>query len=211
MTCQTAPPFCDISPDGVKRIDGNMVQNAEVTLIDQVLNGRRECYRPLVEKYERKVFLLACSLVRNPTDAQDVAQEAFLQAYKNLHTLKDREKFGSWLFGITRNLCYAALRRMKVQPESFETLPVSEISNVVMMRPPGEDGLDIVEILLAKLDQLPEKYQVLLRLKYLEDYSYQEIAEMLDLPVDLVRSRLFEGRRLLREGVDRIRRVENGQ
>ena len=79
------------------------------------------------------------------------------------------------------------------------------------MRPPGEDGLDIVETLLAKLDQLPEKYQVLLRLKYLEDYSYQEIAEMLDLPVDLVRSRLFEGRRLLREGMDRIRRVENGQ
>ncbi len=188
-----------------------MVHKAEVTLINQVLNGRKECYRPLVEKYQRKVFLLACSLVRNAAEAQDVAQEAFLQAYKNLHTLKDREKFGPWLYGITRNLCFTALRQMKVQPESIETLPSQEISNVVVMRPPGEDGLDIVETLLAKLDQLPEKYQVLLRLKYLEDYSYQEIAEMLDLPVDLVRSRLFEGRRLLREGMDRIRRVENGQ
>ncbi|MGC9330014.1 MAG: sigma factor, partial [Candidatus Hinthialibacter sp.] len=58
--------------------DDSMTKNAEATLVSQVLNGRRECYRPLVEKYQMKVYLLACSMLGNPSEAQDIAQETFL-------------------------------------------------------------------------------------------------------------------------------------
>jgi len=186
-----------------------VVENAETTLIQQVLNGRRECYRPLVEKYQKKVYLLACSMITNSAEAQDIAQEAFLLAYKNLHDLKDWTKYGSWLFGITRNLCYTALRHRKIQPQSLDDFQLENASNVVPMRPTDEDGIDLIDTLLQKLDLLPDKYRNLLRLKYLEDYSYQEISEMLDLPIDRIRSRLFEGRRMLRERVERDRRIEN--
>lgn len=186
-----------------------MAQNAEATLVSQVLTGRRECYRPLVEKYQTKVYLLACSILGNPSEAQDIAQEVFLVAYKSLHQLKEREKFGSWLFGITRHLCYGSIRKHKIETEPIDSVAYQDIPNVVPMRPSEENGVDILSLLMNRLEQLPDKYQVLLRLKYLEDYSYQEISEMLDIPVDLVRSRLFEGRRMLREDMDNVRRIAN--
>ena len=187
-----------------------MVENAEATMIQQVIIGRRECYRPLVEKYQKKIYLLACSMLGNAAEAQDITQEAFLLAYKNLRDLKDRGKYGSWLYGITRNLCYAALRRKRIEPESLEELaPQDAPSNVIPMWPADEEGTDLRSELLSKLESLPDKYRVLLNLKYLDDCSYQEISEMLDLPVDLVRSRLFEGRRMLREGVQKTRSLEH--
>jgi RNA polymerase sigma-70 factor, ECF subfamily len=186
-----------------------MVKNAEATLVSQVLSGRRECYRPLVEKYQMKVYLLACSMVGNAAEAQDLAQETFLTAYKNLHQLKDRAKFGSWLFGITRNLSYHALRKRKIEPEPIDSISYKDIPNVVPMRPDNEDGEDILTTLMTRLETLPEKYRVLLRLKYLDDCSYQEISDMLDIPIDLVRSRLFEGRRMLREDMESVRRKTN--
>lgn len=186
-----------------------MAQNAEATLISQVLSGRRECYRPLVEKYQSKIYLLACSMMGNPAEAQDIAQETFLVAYKNLHQLKDREKFGFWLFGIARNLCYGVMRKRKIETEPIDSVAYRDIPNVVPLRPAEEHGVDILTTLMNRLERLPEKYQILLRLKYLEDYSYQEISEMLDIPVDLVRSRLFEGRRMLREDLDDVRRLAN--
>jgi RNA polymerase sigma-70 factor (ECF subfamily) len=186
-----------------------MMHNADSALVQQVLIGRRECYRPLVEKYKKKVFVLACSMIGNAAEAQDVSQEVFYIAFKNLHGLKDRHKFGSWLYGITRNLCYSVLRKQRVEPESLEELNYFELPNVVEMRPADKSGEDLTDKLLHQLEKLPEKYRILLRLKYLEDYSYQEISEMLDLPVDLIRSRLFEGRRMLRENIEQTRRIEN--
>ncbi len=187
-----------------------MTENADSALIQQVLIGKRECYRPLVEKYKKKIFILACSIIGNPSEAQDIAQEVFLIAYKNLHGLKDRQKFGSWVYGITRNLCFAFLRKKKVEPESLEELNYFEQPKVVEMRLADEKGEDLSKKLLNHLEQLPDKYRVLLRLKYLEDYSYQEMSEILDLPVDLIRSRLFEGRRILRESVEKVRSIEYG-
>ncbi len=184
--------------------------NAEATLIQQVLAGRREFYRPLMEKYQKRVFFLANSILGNSSEAQDIAQEAFLLAYRKLRELKDIEKFGPWLYGITRNLCYSNLRNKKIQPESLDDVQqYHQLPNVVPMVPITEQGDSLQNTLLKRLETLPEKYRTLLRLKYLEDYSYQEIAEMLDLPVDLVRSRLFEGRRILREGMQKIRSIEN--
>ncbi len=187
------------------------MKNTEATLIEQVLSGRRECYRPLVEAYQRKVFVLAASMLRNNTEAQDLAQEAFITAYQNLHELRDKTKFGTWLYGITRNLCYAALRKKQIEPEPLDDIPPSQYNNVVPMRLASNDGEDLLESLLARLEKLPEKYRTLLRMKYMDDLSYQEIAEMLDLTVDIVRSRLFEGRRLLREGMEQAWRVDYGR
>ncbi|MGC9329114.1 MAG: RNA polymerase sigma factor, partial [Candidatus Hinthialibacter sp.] len=119
--------------------------------------------------------------------------------------------FGSWVFGIARNLCYSALRQQKIKTEPIDSVAYQDMPNVVPMRPSEENGVDILSVLMKRLDDLPEKYRVLLRLKYLEDYSYQEISDMLDIPVDLVRSRLFEGRRLLREDLDSVRRIAHEQ
>ena len=195
-----------------------MTDKTEATLIQQVLSGKTECYRPLVEKYQKKIYLLAYSFMGNASDAQDIAQDAFLAAFKNLSDLQDRTKFGSWLYGITRNLCLSIVRKKQIEPEFLDSLTEEELSirptdsTVRRLSVVTENGLDLVDMLILRMERLPEKYRVLLRLKYLEDYSYEEISEMLDIPLDLVRSRLFEGRRLLRERmINSQRSMEHGQ
>lgn len=173
----------------------------DAALIKQVLSGNRECYRPLVDKYQRSVYHLACSLIHHSTEAQDIAQETFLTAYKNIRKLKDHAKFGSWLYGITRNLCLESLRKRKKEPEYLDNASLLKLDVAVEDKVKELTGKDITDTLIAKLDTMPDKYQSLLRLKYLQDYSYQEIADMMDIPADLVRSRLFEGRKMLREEV----------
>ncbi len=182
-----------------------MVQQdqTDAALIKQVISGKQECYRPLVDKYQNRVYHLAISMLHHTAEAQDITQEAFLTAYKNIRRLHNHAKFGSWLYGITRNLCMEALRKRKLEPEYVGTDFVEIADRELETEPKVSalNGTDITELLIGKLKQMPEKYQTLLRLKYLQDYSYQQIADMLDMPVDLVRSRLFEGRKLLRDEV----------
>lgn len=180
-----------------------MVQQdqSDAVLIKQALSGNRDCYRPLVDKYQKSVYHLACSIIHHSTEAQDITQETFLTAYKNIRKLKDPAKFGSWLYGITRNLCMEALRKRKKEPEYLDPPSLLKLDAIVEDKVTELTGSDITDMLIVKLENLPDKYQSLLRLKYLQDYSYQEIAEMMDIPTDLVRSRLFEGRKLLREEV----------
>lgn len=186
-----------------------MPETTEATLIEQVLKGRRECFRPLVEQYQRRVYHLANSMLDNGPEAQDIAQEAFLTAYQKLRELDDPAKFGSWLYGITRNLCYNARRSRRIHTQPIDDTPPQALENVVSLRPAGPD--DNADDLLNRLEAMPEKYRILLRLKYLDDYSYQEIARLTDLPVDLVRSRLFEGRRILKERMEETRREDHGR
>lgn len=188
-----------------------MPEKTEATLIEQVLKGKRECFRPLVESYQKKVFLLANGMLGHGPEAQDIAQEAFLLAFQKLRELDDPNKFGPWLFGITRNLCYNSIRKNRIHSEPFdESLPHHAV-NVVALKPKSSDGGEVAQDMLIRLDRLPEKYRTPLRLKYMEDYSYQEIAELLDWPIDLVRSRLFEGRRILRERMEQARSEEYGR
>lgn len=182
----------------------------DATLVKQVISGKRECYRPLVDKYQTVIYHLACSLIHNSTEAQDIAQETFLTAFKNIRKLKDHAKFGSWLYGITRNLCLETLRKRKKEPEYVDTEILLNSEQSVETKITELNGHDITDTLITKLSGLPEKYQSLLRLKYMQDYSYQQIATMLDLPVDLVRSRLFEGRKLLREELSAEVKAEAG-
>ncbi|MDP8244965.1 MAG: sigma-70 family RNA polymerase sigma factor [Candidatus Hinthialibacter antarcticus] len=188
-----------------------MPEKTEATLIEQVLKGKRECFRPLVESYQKKVFLLANGMLGHGPEAQDIAQEAFLLAFQKLREIEDPNKFGPWLFGITRNLCYNSIRSRKIQSEPFDESLPQHSPNVVALKPKTSDGGELGQDILKRLERLPEKYRTPLRLKYMEDYSYLEIAELLDWPVDLVRSRLFEGRRILRERMEQARREEYGR
>ncbi len=188
-----------------------MPDTTEATLIEQVLKGKRECFRPLVEAYQKKVFLLAHGLLGHGPEAQDIAQEVFLLAFQKLRELDDPQKFGSWLYGITRNLCYNAIRKHKIEAEPFDESLPQHSSNVVALKPVLNENSEAAQDMMIRLERLPEKYRTPLRLKYLEEYSYQEIAELLDWPVDLVRSRLFEGRRILRERMEQRRREEHGR
>lgn len=190
-----------------------MSEATDADLVRRTIRGDRDAFRPLVQRYQERVYLLANSWLRDHSEAQDVTQETFYVAYRKLPDLRDTSKFGPWLFGVARNLCHVAMRRRRLLEDSvpLETVE-NQLADKTSETMAGHSAMDSREGLLAQLHEglgnLPDKYQVLLRLKYLSGVSYREIAETMDLPEATIKSRLYEARQMLRE---RIQEQEAGR
>jgi RNA polymerase sigma-70 factor (ECF subfamily) len=146
----------------------------------------------LVEQFYSPVFRFAYRLSGQASDAEDLAQQAFMDAQRKLHTLRDVEKVRPWLFMIVRNLYRRKIRDQK--PDRQVTLEaVAEPTAEVQPGPLDHEGLQ------AALDTLPEEFRTVLLLFYFEELSYREIAAQLDLPIGTVMSRLSRGKQHLRQ------------
>ncbi|MFH1008063.1 MAG: sigma-70 family RNA polymerase sigma factor [Candidatus Latescibacterota bacterium] len=178
----------------------------DVELIRQTLSGNTEAFGGLVEKYRGFVYGLGFHLVGSFPDAEDLAQEALLRAYTNLHRLNDPRCFAAWLKRIVSNTCLDWGRRrgttdIRLDQEAME-LPADAPT-------PAETWAEAqrrvaLQVLLARI---PESSRLTLTLRYIDDLSYQEIARFLNVPLHTVKNRLRKGRAQLRE--EMIRMVEN--
>jgi RNA polymerase sigma-70 factor (ECF subfamily) len=171
--------------------------------IRAVLSGDEEAFRRLVDKYARSIFNLAYRMTGNAADAEDMAQEAFLQAYARLRDFRAGSRFHPWLYTIALNLCRSHLRRRsfprwlvptrereadRPEPELSERSPDPEQA---LLAREAEEGLD------RAVAALPVKYREVFILRQAQELSYEEIAALLGLPLGTVEVRLFRARRLL--------------
>lgn len=171
------------------------------TLIEATLAGNVEAFGTLVRQYQHVLVASARHLTRNAEDAEDLAQEALVDAYRNLHTLKDRTKFRAWLFGILRHKCLSALRS-----RAPDAVSLAEVEDA-LPAPPADAGADLAEL----LDGLPFAYREILAARYVQELSYEEIADALGTSVNNVRVRCCRARERLRElFAARGLRVEGG-
>jgi RNA polymerase sigma-70 factor (ECF subfamily) len=181
---------------------------ADDELISRVRVGDQEAFATLVERYKRPVYNLAYRLLGNPNDAEDAAQETFVRAYTRLATYEPDGRFGAWLSAICSHWCIDTMRarRRRVQTVALGKVPESDrfISQV--------DGPEDVALVADSrdevqrwLDALPPQYRTVLSLRYFQDLSYAEIADVLDEPVSTVRMRLFRARGMLQQVVARAR------
>ena len=131
-----------------------------------MLAGETEAYRPLVERYERAARGLAFRLLGPGGDADDLAQEAFVRAYRYLGSLKEPERFGPWLFQVVRSLCRDQNRRRETERKALERR--RQILRWAQV--PNGDGIGWA------LERLPLEEHEALRLRYFEEHSYEEIA-----------------------------------
>jgi RNA polymerase sigma-70 factor (ECF subfamily) len=175
-------------------------------LVDRFVRGESAAFSELLERYRDKVYQFACwNLVSGPegrTEAEDATQEVFLQLFRSARSFRHRSKFRTWLYSLARNVCRqhaAKLRRRPFAPwrEEAEDDPALDI-------PDGEPGpLAQIEeeerqrVLRAAVQGLPAHHRNVLLLRDWEDLSYEEIAEVLQVPVGTVRSRLFHARAAL--------------
>jgi RNA polymerase sigma-70 factor (ECF subfamily) len=180
---------------------------SDLELVRRVQRGERGAYDLLVLKYQHKVVKLVMRYLREPADAEDVAQEAFIKAYRALPQFRGDSAFYTWLYRIAINTAKNALAARDRHPVSYELdMQNSDESSDVIGRlrdPETPEGLALTEEIRDTVNQaiesLPEDLRTAIVLRELEGLSYEEIAASMDCPVGTVRSRIFRAR----EAIDR--------
>jgi RNA polymerase sigma-70 factor, ECF subfamily len=156
--------------------------------------GDTEAFGELVTKYRAKIFTMVYGMVRDEHDAWDLAQEGFLKAWHSIHLFEGRSSFYTWLYSITVNLAISSLRRKGRREEV-------ELNDAIPSSLPGPgvnyQRTEIREQVNAALAKLSPEHRAVVVLKELEDLQYHEIAEVLNLSMGTVMSRLFYGRKKL--------------
>jgi len=166
------------------------VATADAATVRRAQRGDRAAFGELVRAHHARLISAIRALVRDAEAAEDLSQDAFVDAYRQLPTLKRPESFCAWLFGIARHKALNHLRTANREVPSA-TVEAPEPAD------PPEDRLALRE----KLDRLPERDREILAARYLQDLSYAEIAETLGLTVNAVRVRCCRARQALREAL----------
>jgi len=177
----------------------------EKTIIEQVLAGDNNAFGALVETYQDRVYNLALRMCGNADDAFDLSQEAFFRAWRGLPGFHQEAAFSTWLFRLTANVCLDWLRAKKRRPTVSLTTADNDGEELqIELADPGKSPEEILEdaedrAALAKaMNELPVEYRQILTMRAINDMSYTEIAETLQIREGTVKSRLSRARLALR-------------
>jgi RNA polymerase sigma-70 factor (ECF subfamily) len=187
------------TPDGVP-------EQSDLELVRRAQRNERGAFDLLVLKYQHKVVKLVARLLRDPTEAEDVAQEAFVKAYRALGSFRGDSAFYTWLYRIAVNTARNAIASRQRRPIDYEAeLSESEQSNLASRlrhtdTPEAAALSEEIRLTVNQaIEQLPEDLRTAIVLREVEGLSYEEIAAAMDCPVGTVRSRIFRAR----EAIDR--------
>jgi len=179
----------------------------DAVLMLRVKQGDTEAFAQLVDKYKQPVINLAFRTLRDLTEAEDLAQNVFVQVYKSARRYHASAKFSTWLFTIARNLCLNEIRRRSRHPaESLDQphsedgeQPLHQVEDKGVPSPPQQLlHSELGEKILEVLSELPENQRTALLLCRQEDLSYEEIAEVLGCSLSATKSLIHRGRETLK-------------
>jgi RNA polymerase sigma factor (sigma-70 family) len=171
-------------------------KNSEIQWISSVLDGRKEDYAFVVNRYKNKIYGLLRGMGADHQDAQDLTQETFIKAYRKLASHDTNKNFAAWLYTIAANL----LKDMRRRSPHKEWLadpppdqPPNENPEMVLLQ---EEMRTEVQVLIQ---QLPLNYRIVLLLRYTNDLSYVEMSEVLDVPINKVQNDLYRAKKRLKQ------------
>ncbi len=181
-------------------------EQSDLELVRRAQQNERGAFDLLVLKYQHKVIKLVARLLRDPTEAEDVAQEAFVKAYRALGSFRGDSAFYTWLYRIAVNTARNSIASRQRRPLDYEVELSEGEQNNVAARLKHDDtpeatvlSEEIRQTVNAAIEQLPEDLRTAIVLREIEGLSYEEIATAMDCPVGTVRSRIFRAR----EAIDR--------
>lgn len=189
------------------------VSNDDRQLIQESLAGRTEAFGQLVVRYQDRLFGALLRILDSHDDARDVAQDAFVLAYQKLGTFRGNSAFYSWLFRIAMNTAASHRRKSGRRTASVDSTRERTGSEPADSRPETRPAhaIELAErqaIVNRALQELSEEFRTVIVLKEIEDLPYEEIAEIVGIPIGTVRSRIHRARSELREKLARLLREE---
>ena len=176
-------------------------------LVERAQRGDKRAFELLVEKYQRKLARLLSRLIRDPAEVEDVAQEAFVKAYRALPSFRGDSAFYTWLYRIgintAKNYLVASGRRpptsTEVNAEDAEGYAEGELLRDINTPESLLLSKEIAGTVNAAIESLPDELRSAIQLRELEGMSYEEIAELMNCPIGTVRSRIFRAREAIAE------------
>jgi RNA polymerase sigma-70 factor (ECF subfamily) len=177
---------------------------ADSLLIQAAIKGDDRAYKKLMAKYHDAIFNFIYRMVHDHEQVEDLTQEAFIKAFQSLKSFNEEFAFSTWLYKIATNNSIDYIRKRKLQMYSIDKPIESKDSEYTFELPDdsSEADSDIIRdqravLLRDAIDQLPEKYRMVIHLRHTEEKSYEEIAKILKLPIGTVKAHIFRARELL--------------
>lgn len=182
------------------------MNKGETYLVQKCKQGDIEAFEVILKIYEKKIYNFAYRMLGDKEDAMDTTQEVFMKAYKSINTFNGNSSFSTWLFKIAKNVCIDYLRKndkariysldktIKIDGEEIkkETPDTSNLPEEIVKK------RELQRIVHQAIARLPEKYKAVIILRDLQNFSYKEIAEILNCSIGTVKSRISRGRKELK-------------
>ncbi|BAQ09593.1 elf family DNA-directed RNA polymerase sigma subunit sigw [Bacillus sp. OxB-1] len=173
----------------------------ELQWIREVLAGNKQAYAHIINKYKNPMYATILRMTKNPQDAQDFVQEAFIKVYQRLDQYKETGSFSSWLYRVAINHCLDQYRKKYYQSAS------QQIDENQVINPQHPELIFLKKEKSRQLERLiatlPEDERLIILLRYANELSYDEISELADVPVSTVRNKLHRAKKKMRATVKR--------
>lgn len=176
------------------------METTEAELVERCRNGDREAWEIIVRRRHTRIYNLAYRFTGRSDEAEDLTQEVFLKVYRTLHTYRaESGAFETWIVRVARNHCIDHYRKHKterLQTDPLETEYETSSSGVSRLENPGQalERRETAELVQRLLAELPEEQREAVILRDLEELTYEEIADILGVPIGTVKSRINRGR-----------------
>lgn len=179
----------------------------EKRLVERCVRGDNEAFNELIRRFEKQVYNLAYRLTGNHDDAEDVASEAFVRAYSAIRRFRGASAISTWLYRIVTNVYLDERKRRTAHPQSsleeYLDVPDGQVKRQIEDSSPGPEQIaELAErssVLQAAINSLPDFQKTMIVLFHIQELPYEEIAQILNMPVGTVKSRLNRARRALRD------------
>ena len=177
-------------------------------IVAEVVSGRKELFRILVQRHERAVYAMGLSFLRNAEDAADFTQEVFLKSFRSLARFQGRSRFSTWLYRVAYNTALNSMRSRRLTQMDYRSLAAEEGAPPPSPTlAPEQAALRAVaaEAVREAMRDLPERYRICVDLFFFYDRSFKEIALITGYPVNTIKSHVFRAKKLLKEALNELR------
>ncbi len=175
----------------------------DLILVEQAKLGNEKAFSSLLNRYRDSIYFMILKMVNNPSDAEDLTIEAFGKAFRFIDSFTPEFAFSTWLFRIATNNCIDFIRKKQLSPSPIDQIH-EDIDNMTVNiqsdLPDPEERLindQKIAVLREIVGQMKPRYRRLIELRYFKEYSYEEIASEMKLPIGTVKAQLFRAKSLL--------------
>ena len=190
----------------------------EESFIQELRVGKRSAYSKLIDDFEQKVFATCISFVPNKEDAEDIAQDVFVEVFNSIHKFKGNSKLSTWIYKITTNKCLEFIRKKSskkrfgfMQSITGNAIPIDKTQYFTEMNHPGVllENKEKSETLFKAINNLPEAQKVVFTLCKIDGKSYEEISDITEKSISSIESLMFRAKKNLQDLLEDFYKNEN--